>query len=81
MSFLPYREVIEAMECFHLLECNIHIARDRDDDNGVEKYLVKSKGDFSGWVSFVWEYSNGLLCVGEKIVVPLDEKQERLVNM
>lgn len=32
-------------------------------------------------VSFVWVLSNGLLCVGERIVVSLDEKEECLVKM
>lgn len=32
-------------------------------------------------VSFVWVRSNGLLCVGERMVVSLDEKEECLVKM
>lgn len=35
---------------------------------------------FTG-VSFVWAHSNDLLCVGERMVVSLDEKQERMVKM
>lgn len=37
-------EVIKALKCFLPLECNILIARDRDDGNGVEEYLGTRKG-------------------------------------
>lgn len=68
------REVIEALECFFPLECNNLIARGRDNDNGVDEYLGKSRCVYFMGVHIVWACSSNFLCADERMVVPLDEK-------